>query len=71
MRTAIPMQATVRIPLTLEPQVQAMNTPVRDNQTHHSVENSLLLCKNFFKQIKDYNIPIPQLAEADIGVYSQ
>jgi len=40
-RTASPMATTVKIPLTLEPQVQAMKTPVRINQVHHSGLNSL------------------------------
>ena len=40
--TAIPMATTVRIPLTLEDQVQAMKNPVASIQAHQSNVNSLL-----------------------------
>ena len=39
--TAIPMATTVRIPLTLEDQVQAMKDPVASIQAHQSNVNSL------------------------------
>ena len=39
--TAMPIATTVRIPLTLEDQVQAMNTPVASIQAHQSNVNSL------------------------------
>ena len=39
--TARPMVTTVKIPLTLEAHVHAMNVPVASNQPHHSGENSL------------------------------
>ena len=39
--TAIPMEMTVRIPLTLEDQVQAMKNPVASIQAHQSNVNSL------------------------------
>lgn len=40
-KTAIPMVNTVRIPLTFDPQVQAINAPVAMSHVHHSAENSL------------------------------
>jgi len=39
--TAIPTATTVRIPLTLEDQVQAMKNPVASIQAHQSNVNSL------------------------------
>ena len=39
--TAIPIEMTVRIPLTLEDQVQAMKNPVASIQAHQSNVNSL------------------------------
>jgi hypothetical protein len=41
-KTAMPIVRTVRTPLTFEPQVQAMKTPVAISHVHHSGENSLL-----------------------------
>lgn len=40
-KTAIPIVITVKIPLTFDPQVHAMNAPVAISHVHHSVENSL------------------------------
>lgn len=40
-KTAIPIVATVRTPLTFEPHVNAMNVPVARSHSHHWVENSL------------------------------
>jgi hypothetical protein len=54
-KTASPMATTVKIPLTLEPQVQAMKTPVRTNQVHHSGVNSLNHINK--QQGKDYLKP--------------
>jgi hypothetical protein len=41
MRTATPMVATVRMPLTLDAHVHAINTPVATSQPHQPGENSL------------------------------
>jgi hypothetical protein len=43
--TAIPIATTVRIPLTLEDQVQAMKKPVASIQAHQSKVNSLPTAK--------------------------
>ena len=69
--TAIPIVTTVRIPLTFEPQVQAMNVPVAKSQPHHSGVNSLQNHQRKSQEGRSQHSPITQLLEPDICINSQ
>ena len=65
------MATTVRIPLTLEDQAQAMNVPVPSSHPHHSGENSLYATMNMSvpQPRKRANVLVSQFAEADVAVH--
>lgn len=69
----MPMAITVRIPFTLEPQAQAMKTPVPTNQPHHSGVNALQGGGQqwLWKGRGLLVIQISQLTEADVGIHSE
>jgi len=66
MMTAIPIVKTVRMPLTFEPHVQAIKTPVTISQSHHSEVNSLSFDQRETKLNSEMDVPITQFAETDI-----
>jgi hypothetical protein len=70
--TAIPMATTVRIPLTLEDQVQAMKNPVASIQAHQSNVNSLSdrLSVSITKRSFVYSL-VTIFAELDIRIDRQ
>lgn len=70
--TAIPIAKTVRIPLTLEDQVQAMKKPVASIQAHQSNVNSLLTreCPKLRKVLFVYSL-VTIFAKLDVRIYRQ
>jgi hypothetical protein len=64
------MVNTVRIPLTLEPHVHAINIPVRISQVHHSTENSLIFAQQGF-MTNTFHLRVTKLPETDISVDSE
>jgi hypothetical protein len=70
--TAIPMATTVRIPLTLEDQVQAMKNPVASIQAHQSNVNSLRTVLVSLSQKAPFmHSLITIFAELDVGIDRQ
>lgn len=55
------------MPLTLEPQVQAMKNPVAMSQLHHSTENSLWQDEHIYV-CDTVDLPVTQFTETYIRV---
>ena len=69
-KTAMPIEKTVSMPLTLEPHVHAMNVPVAISHVHHSMENSLADNQQVFMREMFYS-RVTQLPETNITVDSK
>lgn len=69
--TATPIAKTVSTPFTLDPHVQAMNTPVAISQPHHSIENSLSFLSARAVTINYGVLPVTKFSESNVGIGSE
>lgn len=67
----MPIANTVRMPLTLEPHVHAIQAPVTTSQHHHSGVNSLPEFQYASGELKVVDLPVSQFAKSDVGIHRQ